>query len=124
MNDYRVRIHNYDTGEILEMGFDALEDARTYQTGAEHVLALLGMGTMCCDTVIEHRVEKWERVPDESDIITPDDITDEEIDEFADFTDDDGECRDYLSEDGNAPCDNIGRCIGPACPYYFKHCND
>ena len=118
MNDYRVRIINHSTGEIIEHEFPTLDLAQTFELGVTAALGIVW--DFDCDYFIEHRTNVWERVAEEPDIIEPEDITDEEWD---DFTDDDGECRDYLSEDGNAPCDNIGHCIGTACPYYFKHCN-
>lgn len=119
MNDYRVIVINHSTGEMIEHQFPTLDLARVYEMGIVSALGIVW--DFDCEYHIERRVETWERVPDEDDTISPDDITDEEIDEFADFTDDDGECLDYLCE-GNAPCDNIGHCIGRACKYY-RNCH-
>lgn len=108
--NYRVRIINHETGEICEQYYNDLDYARTFYTGV--VVALGIVWNSDCEYYIEHRTndDEWERVPDEDD---------DEDEEFEDFTDDDGECRDYMSKDGSAPCDNIGHCIGPACPYYI-----
>ena len=106
MNDYRVRIINHTTGEIIEHEFPFLDLAQIYYDGIVSALGITWNSD--CEYFIEHRVDTWERVPDE----------DEDDEECEDYTDDDGKCEDYRSEDGSAPCDGVGHCIGPACPYY------
>ena len=110
MNDYRVRIINHTTGEIIEHEFPTLDLAQIYYDGIVSTLGITWNSD--CEYFIEHRTDAWERVPDE----------DEDDEEYEDFTEDDGECLDYLCE-GNAPCDNIGYCIGRACKYY-KSCTE
>lgn len=102
--NYRVRIINHETGEICEQYYDDIDYARTCYRGV--IIALGIVWNSDCEYYIEHHIgdDEWERVPDE--------------DEDEDFTEDDNECMDYLSEDGTAPCDGIGYCIGSACPYY------
>ena len=122
MNEYRVIINNHDTGEILEQYFLTLDNARLYYDGAQHALSI-AFDTDCECYMEQKNGGKWECISDAPEDVTESEVfTDFENPEFEDCTEDDGECMDYLCE-GNAPCDNVGYCIGTACPYYFKTCH-